>query len=244
MLRSLLLFGFCWVLAKAVAQDTFSLIAFDPATGQIVSAGGSCIDGNDIPGGAATISSVVAGVGVLHTQSYYSPVNQALGARLLALGLSAKLILDSLIGADVAFTPMFRQYAIMSRVAGKAEFAAYTGQACQQWAGHIIGENYVLAGNILLDSTVLRRMEAGLLAARKTGEDVTHQAAAALEAVAFPGADRRCLRAGISCRSAFLRLSDPGDAPSKLSLDLKVEFPLAGEDPILILLRNLKTRTE
>ena len=221
----------------ASAQDTFSFVLYDARSGAFVSAGGSCIDGDAIAGGAAVVSRVVPGRGVVHTQSYYHPDNQALSARLLQVGLSAKPLLDSLTRADVSLTPSFRQYVAVS---ADGEVAAFTGRDCAAWAGQRTGAGYAMAGNILLDSTVLAAMEAALLASRTRGDDMLQQARATLLAAATPGADRRCLADRISCRSAFLRLAFPDDAPSELALDVRVLYPEGGRDPIVSLLGRLE----
>ena len=239
-----------------LAQDTFSLVLFDAESGEFVSAGGSCIDGDAIAGGAAVISHVLPGRGVIHTQSYYHADNQALGTQLLAGGLSAKPLLDSLVANDVSLTPSFRQYIVYTAeveaggaddAPGRRRFrgarAAYTGDDSADWRGHRTGEGYVLAGNILLDSTVLLGMERALLVARVGGADLAAQGRAALRAAAFPGADRRCLAAGISCRSAFFRLARPDDQPDALTIDARVLYPEGGEDPIVTLLRLLEEDT-
>ena len=229
----------CGTVARA--QDTFSFVLFDAGSGAFVSAGGSCIDGDAIEGGAACVSAVVPGVGVVHTQSYFHPDNQALGTRLLRAGLSAKPLLDSLTTADVSLTPSFRQYAI---VTADGRTAAYTGDECAAWAGHRRGKGYVLAGNILLDSTILETMERALRDARAGGANLYEQARATLAAAAAPGADRRCLSEGVSSRSCFLRLALASDGVSALVIDERVLFPDAGEDPIVTLLRRLDRRVD
>ena len=234
---TLLLFGCLYVSTSVVrGQDTFSFILHDAETGAFVSAGGSCIDGDAIPGGAAAVSKVLPGVGVVHTQSYYHPANQALGTRLLRAGLSAKPVLDSLIADDVSLTPGFRQYIIAT---SDGQTALYTGTECAAWAGHRSGPGYAMAGNILLDSTILLRMQGALLAARARGASLIDQARATLRAAAVPGADKRCLDAGISCRSAFLRMALPGDNPDELAVDARVLYPQDGRDPIASLLERL-----
>ena len=50
---------------------TFSIVAVDTTTGEVGSAGGSCIAGSII------ISDVHPGIGAIHTQSYYLPSNQS-----------------------------------------------------------------------------------------------------------------------------------------------------------------------
>ena len=48
------------------AQHTFSIVAVDTTTGEIGSAGATCIAAQD---GAQTVSDIVLGVGAIHTQS-------------------------------------------------------------------------------------------------------------------------------------------------------------------------------
>lgn len=221
---------------RAGAQDTFSLAALDRATGELVSAGASCLDGDVAPGGAVIISSVVPGVGVLHTQSYYSLANQLAGERLLRGGLDARAVVDSLTAHDVGGMPGFRQYAAVTLSGdGTSGRAGYTGSSCEPYAGQWIGEDFVVVGNILSDSMVVVRMRDAFEGARNSGKSLADAAMAALGSVAYPGADRRCLEAGLSSRSAFLRLARPGDSAGALSIDLVIEFPEGGADPIDLL---------
>ncbi len=232
--RTLLAATLVWLglAAKLHAQDTFSLLAFDPATGEIASAGASCVDGNALPGGCARISSVWPGRGAVHTQSFYLPENQATADSLLLAGSGAEALLSELLRLDAKRTPALRQYIALSTTRSAVELAAYTGGRCYAYAGQLRGANFAVAGNVLLDSTVLRRMSTAYQAAVGAGAWIGDAALLALRAVAYPGADQRCLSAGISSRSAFLRVARPDDARDSLYLDLVVEFPVGGRDPI------------
>jgi len=53
-------------------QDTFSICAIDTVTGEVGSAGASCIDENAIAGGCIILSDVLPGVGVIHTQAGFN----------------------------------------------------------------------------------------------------------------------------------------------------------------------------
>ena len=66
--------GLCGVLS---AQDTFSIVAVDVATGQVGSAGATCLDDTEIEPvvrSSSAMSSLT--VGAIHTQSYWVPANQ------------------------------------------------------------------------------------------------------------------------------------------------------------------------
>ena len=59
------------------AQDTFSIVAVDSITGEIGSAGASCVGSStNYPHGAAILSDVIPGIGAIHTQASYLPANQ------------------------------------------------------------------------------------------------------------------------------------------------------------------------
>ena len=81
-LFSLLFPTICWA--------TFSIVAVDPETGEVGSAGGSCIAGSII------ISDVHISQGVIHTQSYYHPTNQNNASNYMIQGHSPQEIIDYL----------------------------------------------------------------------------------------------------------------------------------------------------
>lgn len=74
---------------KLSAQDTFSIVAVDPRTGEIGAAGASCVDlfQFDIDR-ADFLSQIVPGIGAVNTQAYYNPENQELANRFLKMGLN------------------------------------------------------------------------------------------------------------------------------------------------------------
>ena len=69
---------------------TFSIVAVDTNTGEVGSAGGSCIAGSII------ISDIHPGVGAIHTQAYYLPANQNYAASLMDQGYSPNEIIQLL----------------------------------------------------------------------------------------------------------------------------------------------------
>ena len=84
--------------ATLQAQHTFSICAVDPATGQVGSAGATCITSSSVS--AIIISDVHPGVGVVHTQAYWIQTNQNYGNTLMNAGLNPQQIIDSLITND------------------------------------------------------------------------------------------------------------------------------------------------
>ncbi len=218
---------------SAAAQDTFSIVAVDVATGQVGSAGATCLDDDDIAGGAVIISDVLPDIGAIHTQSYWIPANQgAAHDQVINNGLSPEELMAWLEDNDNQGNPAIRQYGMADLVSGEARAAAFTGSNCMDWKGHIVGPNYAIQGNILLGEEILTQMEAGFL---ETEGTLAEKLMAAMQGANVAGADTRCLDEGVSSRSAFLRVAYPGDDPEDLTLDLVVAITPFGVEPIDVL---------
>ncbi len=213
-------------------QDTFSICAVDTVTGEVGSAGASCIGAPQLPGGCRILSYVKPGVGVIHTQAYYLAANQNYGIQLMNLGLPPQQIIDSLVANDAQNNPSKRQYGVVDLFEGSARCAAYTGVNCDDYKNHIIGPNYTIQGNILLGQQILDSMEARFL---NTEGELACKLMAALQGAKVIGADTRCLDDGVSSLSAFLRVAQPNDPANDLYLDLNVPSVLPGTDPIDVL---------
>ncbi len=225
---------FFFFIAKALSQDTFSIVALDTITGEIGSAGASCLDELQFPGsnGAIIISDLLPGRGAIHTQSYWNATNQANARLRMEEGLSPQEVLAWLKANDAqgGIAWVNRQYGVVDfDLQGSPRSAALTGSGCLNWKGHKLGANYSIQGNILLGPEILDSMEARFLAA--TGP-LSDRLMACLQGANVPGADSRCLQNGTSSLSAFLRIAKPGDADDSLSLDLNVPSLPTGMEPI------------
>src|SRR6187402_3530260 len=97
------------IIHNASAQDTFSICAYDSLTGQLGSAGATCIQGST---SAYIISDVLPGVGVVHTQAAWLQANKTYAHSLLVLGLPPQQIIDSMIAHDAQGDPSVRQYGV------------------------------------------------------------------------------------------------------------------------------------
>ena len=234
-MRSLLLPCLCLLFShvSVSAQDTFSIVAVDLATGQVGSAGATCLDDTEIAGGAVIISDVIPDVGAIHTQSYWSSSNQdAAHEQVVDNGLSPEALMAWLEANDVQGTPAIRQYGMADLVTGVARAAAFTGDNCFDFKGHIVGEHYAIQGNILLGEEILTQMEDGFT---QTEGTLAEKLMAALQGANVAGADTRCLDEGVSSRSAFLRVAYPGDSADDLTLDIVVSWTPEGVEPIDVL---------
>ena len=166
------------------SQHTFSIVAVDPITGEVGSAGATCGDNIIWPGspGAIIISDIIPGVGAIHTQSYYNTTNQSNAHNRMVLGDSPQDIIAWLVANDISFNPSIRQYGVVDYNGGRPRSAAYTGANCFAYKNHLLGPNYAIQGNILLGQQILDSMESGfnntegclsdkLMAAMQSGEN-------------------------------------------------------------------------
>lgn len=211
------------------SQDTFSITAIDTITGEVGSAGASCIGAPQIPNGCYILSDVKPGTGVIHTQAYWTSANQNYASSLMDLGIPPEDMIDSLVANDAQNNPTIRQYGIIDLHDGTVRRAAYTGVNCDDYKNHILGPNYTIQGNILLGQHILDSMEMLFLA---TEGELACKLMAALQGAKVIGADTRCLDDGTSSLSAFLRVAQPTDDPDDLYLDLNVPSTPVGMDPI------------
>ena len=212
------------------SQDTFSIVAVDTITGEVGSAGASCLQDSDITGGVLIISDVHPGKGVIHTQAWYININQINARNRMNAGDSPQQIIDWLIVNDAQGDPSKRQYGIVDMDGnGNPRTAAYTGASADTNKNHILGPNYSIQGNTLLSNDILDSMEAGFL---NTKGSLAHKLMAALQGANVPGADWRCLGEGVSSQSAFCRVAVPGDTMGTYCMDLIVVETPWGAEPI------------
>jgi uncharacterized Ntn-hydrolase superfamily protein len=124
---------------------TWSIIAKDNATGQIAIAVATKFFavGSRVPHIAPTIGGIA-------TQALVNPYYGIDGVKLLREGRSPQDIIDTLIAADAGHDS--RQLHIMD---AKGQIAAYTGKDCVDWCGHLKGDGFSIAGNMLAGGRVL-----------------------------------------------------------------------------------------
>ncbi len=94
-----------------------------------------------------------AGAGAVATQSW---ANTSYGPRGLAMmeeGMSAQDAVAKLTEQDG--DRALRQIGVVD---AKGNAAAFTGEECYDWAGHIVGGNYACQGNILVSEDTVRAM--------------------------------------------------------------------------------------
>jgi uncharacterized Ntn-hydrolase superfamily protein len=212
------------------AQHTFSICAIDTLTGEVGTAGASCVDASSgSPTGAAIISSIHPGIGAIHTQAAYLPQNQAYGDALMNRGKLPKEIIDSLVAHDANQDASQRQYGVVRINNGHSSSAAYSGMSCPNYYNTLTGPNYSIQGNTLLGAGVLDSMKARFL---RTQGDLACKLMAAMQGAKVVGADVRCTSSGNSSLSSFLRVACPNDVSPNYKLNLVVPQGPYGYEPI------------
>jgi len=219
------------------AQDTFSIIAVDPTTGEVGSAGASCVDGIGAFGGLIDIiTDIIPGRGGVNSQAFVCIPNSNLANAIqqMEAGLSPDEIIDFLINNDNCssqnFNPEFRQYGIADLdTDGNPRTAGFTGSLADDFKDDIQGATYSVQGNILLNETVLTNMENNF---NNTDGTLADKLMAAMQGANFAGADARCLNRGTSSTAAYLVVYQATDAPGNPTLRLNIEEMPFGEEPI------------
>lgn len=219
------LFAFILVILYSVtqAQDTFSIVAIDSVTGEIGSAGASCVGSSfTYPHGAAILSDVIPGIGAIHTQAAWDPTNQQNAHDLMTAGNSPQEIIDWLIANDAGGNPTTRQYGIVDYNGGHPRGATYTGINCMDYKNDTNGFYYCIQGNILLGQQIIDSMQNKFLGTPGT---LAERLMAALQGAKVTGADTRCASRGTSSQSSFLRVARPADPYDTLYCDLWMAYP-------------------
>lgn len=168
------------LLAAAPAFATFSIVAFDPKTGDLGVAVASRVFGvgNHVPWAEA-------GVGAVATQAAMNGGYGPRGLELLRQGLSAQQVLERLLAEDTFERLEGRQVAIID---AKGNIAVHTGPAANEWKGHIKGATYSVQGNILTGPHVAAAMARAF---ENTSGELAERLYAALKAGDDAGGDRR-----------------------------------------------------
>ena len=165
--------------------STYSIVALDPATGEI----GVAVQ-SKFPCVGSAVPWVKAGVGAVATQAWANTSFGPRGLELMAEGRTPQEAVDIMAGEDDGI--MHRQFGMVDM---KGRSATYTGDECLYWAGGIAGENFACQGNILVGEATVQamadtflscegdlaeRMTQALLAAEEAGGDSRGMQAAAL----------------------------------------------------------------
>ncbi|WP_309571937.1 DUF1028 domain-containing protein [Deinococcus sp.] len=159
--------------------NTFSITARCNRTGQLGVAVSTAV-----PGVGMLCPFVQAGVGAVATQSFVNPYLGLWGLEYLASGASAAETLELLKTRDDGLA--LRQFAVVDRHGGSA---AYSGEGCDGWYGHLTGPDYAVAGNMLVGAATLDAMTSSFAA--RPDDVLVERLLAALQAGQDAGGDKR-----------------------------------------------------
>jgi uncharacterized Ntn-hydrolase superfamily protein len=183
---------------------TFSMVARCPKTFSL----GVCTS-SAAPAVRSRVPHVEAGIGAIATQANTNLLYGIKGLKLLKKSFFPQTALKTLLTEDPDRET--RQVIIIDK---QGRTAAFTGKETINWKGHIISEDYVVAGNMLVGSRVIEAMA-------QTFEDsegkLAERLMKALEAGQEAGGDRR------GKTSAALVVANGEQKGSRSFVDLKVD---------------------
>jgi uncharacterized Ntn-hydrolase superfamily protein len=170
------------------AQDpvaTFSILGYDPATGEV----GGAVQSRVFSVGNGVLWAE-AGVGAAATQAIVDVSYGPRAIELLRAGLRPEAIIKAIWASDPdpqpeRWTKEGRQFAVIDQ---EGRTAVYTGPKASTWAGHKQGKYSTAQGNILAGEAVV----SGMIAAfEQTPGHLSGRLTAALEAGQKAGGDTR-----------------------------------------------------
>ncbi|HVR43240.1 MAG TPA: DUF1028 domain-containing protein [Thermoanaerobaculia bacterium] len=164
---------------------TFSILGYDPATGEV----GGAVQSRVFSVGNGVLWAE-ANVGVVTTQAVVDVSYGPRGLELLEGGLTPAAAVEALWKSDPDPRPadwsrQGRQLAIMD---AKGNYAAFTGPKASAWAGHRGGKFCTAQGNILAGEAVVVKM---VEAFEKSEGHLSQRLMAALDAGQEAGGDTR-----------------------------------------------------
>jgi uncharacterized Ntn-hydrolase superfamily protein len=181
---------------------TWSIIAREPSTHRI-----GIIVATRFFAVGSRVPHIRTGVGAVATQAFVNERYGPAGLDLLDEGHPPDIVIERLTAPDAGRG--HRQVHVMDR-AGRS--AAHTGAACVDWCGHLIGDDFSVAGNMLAGHGVIERT--ALTYQSATALPLARRLIAAMHAGEAAGGDKR------GRQSAALLIHDGEDFPL---YDLRVD---------------------
>jgi len=191
--------------------NTFSIVAHDPASGEF----GVAVQSKYF-GVGSVVPWAKAGVGAVATQARVKAGFGPEGLRLMEAGKASREALELLLAADPQRA--VRQLALID---SKGQPAVHTGDECMAWAGHRVGRNFAVQGNLLAGEAVLTGMAEAYEKAQKVeGSELADWLLAALIAGQAAGGDRRGQQ---SAALLVVRANSGPSGDTDRYMDLRVE---------------------
>jgi uncharacterized Ntn-hydrolase superfamily protein len=168
----------CASLRADPLAHTFSIVARDPATGEM----GVAVQSHWFSVGSL-VTWAEAGVGAVATQSFVEPGYGMRGLDLMRRGRSAPQALDQLVARDA-----MRDGRQVAMIDARGRVSAYTGKSAIASAGHRVGTNFSVQANLMANDRVWPAMAEAF---EQTRGDLADRMLAALEAGQAVGGDIR-----------------------------------------------------
>ena len=186
---------------------TFSIVARDPATGEL----GVAVQSHWFSVGSI-VAWAEAGVGAVATQSFVDPSYGKNGLDLMRAGKSAPDVLKELLAKDEG-----REVRQVAMIDAQGRVEAWTGKNDIQAAGHIVGTNYSVQANLMLNDKVWPAMARAF---ENTRGDLADRMLAALDAAQAAGGD---IRGQQSAALIVVTGKPTGQAWKDRTFDLRVD---------------------
>ena len=186
---------------------TFSIVARDPATGEL----GVAVQSHWFSVGSI-VAWAEAGVGAVATQSFVDPSYGKNGLDLIRAGKSAPAALKELLSKDEG-----REVRQVAMIDAQGRVDAWTGKNDIQAAGHIVGQNFYVQANLMLNDKVWPAMARAF---ENTKGDLADRMLAALDAAQAVGGD---IRGQQSAALIVVTGKPTGQAWKDRTFDLRVD---------------------
>jgi uncharacterized Ntn-hydrolase superfamily protein len=199
-------------------HGTYSIVAFDPATGEV----GAAVQSHWFSVGSLCLWAR-PGVGAVATQAVVEPAHGPGVLDRIEAGAAAPAALGAALAAD----PLARVRQV-GAVDARGGIAVHTGEDCIREAGHTVGPRHACQANMMARETVPQAMSAAF---DRAEGDLAERLMVAVEGAEAEGGDVR------GRQSAALVVAAPGGEPWRMHVDLRVEDHA---DPVAELRRLLK----
>ena len=186
---------------------TFSIVARDPATGEL----GVAVQSHWFSVGPI-VPWAEAGVGAVATQSFVDPSYGKNGLELMRGGKTAPEALKELLAKDEG-----REVRQVAMIDAQGRVDAWTGKNDIQAAGHIVGKNFSVQANLMLNDKVWPAMARAF---ENTKGDLADRMLAALDAAQAVGGD---IRGRQSAALVVVTGKPTGQAWKDRTFDLRVD---------------------
>lgn len=171
-----------------------------------------------VPAVGARCAYAKSHIGAIASQSISNPYIGIRGLKLLQNNLNASEVLEIVISRDP--DRELRQVGIVDK---NGQSAAFTGESCEGYSGHLTGRNYAIQGNTLVGEETLTAMEVSFITHKELS--LAERLLKTIEAGQLAGGDKR------GRQSAALLVVDIDEYPI---VDLRVDEHV---DPVVELRR-------